>query len=124
MTENGQANGYASRDQLLAPSKRRFKDVKLPISGLKLRIRSLMENEVEAFIAEGVGRQGAFNKEKTVSAHRRIIIKCVVDSDGQPMLSHADLDALNEWDSADIHHLARECESHCGLVQGEVAEKN
>lgn len=126
-TENGQAktNGYATRDQLLAPGKRRFKDVELPISGLRVKIRSLMEVELEKFLSEAMSR-GQLNKEKTVSSYRRMIVLCVVDHDGSPLFSSADLDALNQWDGADINHLGKECEAHCGLVQGEAerTEKN
>ena len=121
-----EGNGYATRDQLLAPAKRRFKDVELPIKGLKVRIRSLMEHESEAFTAE-MFRNGKMNKDKAVSSYRRLILLCVCDGESdQPLFSPGDFEALNSWDGADINHLGKECELHCGFVEGEIEkqEKN
>lgn len=123
MTTN---NGYATRDQLLAPSKRRFKDVELPIKRLKVRIRSLMEHESEAFQAE-MFRNGKVQKDKAINSYRRLILLCVCDGGSdQPLFQPNDLDVLNSWDGADINHLGKECETFCGFVEGEIerTEKN
>jgi hypothetical protein len=123
MTEN---NGYATREQLRAPAKRRFKDVELPTSGLKVRIRSLFEHESELFHAE-MFRSGKLQKDKAVSSHRRLIVLCVCDGGSDsPMFNSSDMDSLNTWDFADINHLGKECESHCGFEPGEIdkTEKN
>lgn len=122
MSEN---NGFATREQLLQPARRRIKIVELPISGLKVRIRSLFENESEAFQAEMFSR-GRVQKDKAVSSYRRLIVLCVCDEQGQPLLSKNDTDSLNQWDGADVNHLGKECESHCGFVEGEIekTEKN
>lgn len=118
-------NGYASREQLLQPARRRFKDVELPISGLKVRIRSLMESEKEFFEAKLFSR-GKVQTDKAVSSYRRLIVLCVVDGVGDPLLTESDLEILQSWDGADVAHLGRECESYCGFVDGEVEkiEKN
>lgn len=120
-----ESNGYASRDQLLAPARRRFRDVELPIRGLKVRIRSLMESESESFQAEMLSR-GKLNRDKAISSYRRLILLCVCDENGTPIFNQHDFEALNSWDGADINHLGRECELHCGFVEGEIErmEKN
>lgn len=114
-----ESNGFATRDQLLQPARRRIKTVDLPISGLRVRIRSLYEHESEAFQAEMFSR-GKLQKDKAVSSYRRLIVLCVCDEQGQPLLSKNDIDALNQWDGADVNHLGKECESHCGFVDGEI----
>lgn len=118
-------NGYATRDVFLAPAKRRFKDVMLPVRGIKLRIRSLMEREKEEYEA-AFFRGDTVRKDKLVDSRRRLIVLCLCDADGQPILSNADLDSLKDLDGADIAHLARECEEHCGFKPGEIeaTEKN
>lgn len=123
MTTN---NGYASRDQLLSPGKRRYKDVTLPVSELKVRIRSLMEHESESFQSELFSR-GKVQTDKAVSSYRRLIVLCVCGPESDaPLLGKNDFDALNGWDGADVNHLGRECEAWCGFVDGEIGkmEKN
>ena len=119
-------NGYATRDELLSPGKRRFKDVVLPIRDVKLRIRSLMENESELFQSEMFSR-GKVQTGKTVSSYRRLIVLCVCDGlNDSPLFGPNDMESLNNWDGADIIYLGKECESFCGFVDGEVEkmEKN
>lgn len=116
-----EGNGYASRESLLSPAKRRFKDVLLPVSRKKVRIRSLFEGEKEAYEAEMLDKKGSgLRKDKLLNARRRLIVLCLVDKDGTPILSNADLDALRNLDGADMATLQEECQSHCGFKQGDI----
>lgn len=110
----------ATRNELLKPATRRFRIITLPVSGLEVRIRSLMEGEKERFEAETLSKQGGVRQEKIVDARRRLIVACVVDEAGDPILSGADLDGLKQLDGADMAHLQEECMVHCGFKSGDI----
>ena len=123
-TNNGQSNGYATIQQLTEPGKRRFKDVELPVRGGKVLIRSLFEHESEAFQMQNLKRN---KRGVDVSAYRRLIILCAVDSSSkEPMFSDAHLEIFSLWDAADVNHLGGECSRFCGFSEGEMErmEKN
>lgn len=111
---------YASRDDLLTPSKRRFRDVTLPVSGQRVRIRSLMESEKEAFEAEMLTRDGSTSKARLRDARRRLVVLCLVDENGDPLLQPGDVDALSSLDGADVGHLADEIQVHVGFKAGDL----
>lgn len=111
---------FATREQFLQRAKRRFKKVTLPVSQLTVRIQNLMEFEKEAYETETLSRQGEIRHDKLISARRRLIVLCLVDEDGNPILSEADLEALKDLDGADMAFLQDECTVHCGFKRGDI----
>lgn len=111
---------YATREQFLAKARRRFKDVTLPVSGLTVRIRSLMEGEKEAYEAEMLTTKGEVRFNRLVNVRRRLVVLCLVDENGDPILSKEDVDALKDLDGADLAHLQEECAVHCGFKAGDI----
>lgn len=122
MTTNNGAIHYASRETFLAPAKRRFRDVYLPVSGQWVRIRSLFEGEKEAYEAGNRDKSGEITNESAKASRRKLIALCVCDSEGNRILSDADIDAMKEMDGTDIAYLQDECLAFCGFKKVSVEE--
>jgi hypothetical protein len=127
----------ASRADLLAPSKRRFGEGILPISGMAVRFRSLSEAEYSAFEMERMrqdddGRM-VTEAEPLRTTRARLAVLCLCDESGAPVLGSADVEGLAESiDLADSLFLFGRLQEHCGLLgnaqqlaaQLEAAKKN
>lgn len=110
-----------SRADLLAPAKRRFKNLTLPVSGHTVRIRSLLEGEKESYEAELFTAKGdQLRKDKLTNARRRLVLICLVNDNGERLLSDADIDQLKALDGADMAYLQGECQAHCGFSKGDI----
>jgi hypothetical protein len=101
---------------------RRFKLVALPVMGLTVRIRSLTERELTAYTSAVVSNDAGqtFRRARVEDATRRLIALCLVDPEGNRLLSDADAGRLAEWDSADTQHLYNEITPFVGLKRGDV----
>jgi hypothetical protein len=121
-------DGYATREDLFAlRGKRRYRDVELPLSGLKFRIQSLNEAEVtehqNAVVAFKRGGKYDFNKARILDSNRRLICKCLVDADGKQILTDEDYQWLGELDNSDIGYLYEQCAELCRITgEGTVEE--
>ncbi len=117
-------NGLATAEQLMAATgKRRFKKLSLPISGLRVRIRSLTEKEVSRYQAATIATSGVgLKRSKLEDASRRLIVLCLVDLDGNRLLNDGALAGFDDWDSADSGYLYSECAAWCGLDQKDIED--
>lgn len=122
MTTNNGAIQYASREMFLAPAKRRFRDVYLPVRGQWVRIRSLTEGEKEAFEASLRDKSGEVTNESAKASRRKLIVLCIVDDQGNRLLSDADVDAMSELDGTDLAYLQEECQVFCGFKKASIEE--
>ncbi len=115
-------NGLATAEQLMAATgKRRFKELTLPISGLRVRIRSLTEREVSRYQSATIASRGTgLKRSKLEDASRRLIVLCLVDHDGNQLLNDGALAGFDEWDSADSGFLYEESANWCGLSQQDI----
>lgn len=108
-----------SRSEILSQTKRRFKDI--PLNGGTYRIRSLTAREWLKH------NKDTRNPDGTPMPHHELslIALCLVDDDGNVMLTDADLPQLEDWDSQVAVPLYWECMNHCGIAKsvGDV-EKN
>ena len=102
--------------------KRRFKVIgPLPVSKKKIRIQSLSEGELSSYQAVAVGKDG-FRPSRMEDANRRLIARCMVDHEGNRLLTDAQAGKLAQWDSADTTYLYNECATHLGLRRDDVEE--
>ena len=117
-------NGLATAEQLMAAAgKRRFKELSLPISGLRVRIRSLTEREVSRYQSATIATSGVgLKRSKLEDAGRRLIVLCLIDRDGNRLLNDGALAGFDEWDSADSGFLYGECAAWCGLDQKDIED--
>lgn len=118
--------GLCSRDQILGAVERRFKD--FPVEGLpgNVRIRSLTEREKSEYEATFLDKKGELSRDKLRTARRRLVILTVVDATGNPLLTEADLDALEGIDGNITSAIQAQAQVHCGIgaAQLEEARKN
>lgn len=113
---------YATAEQLVnyAPKRRYKEEVECPVSGFKLRIQSLMESELGKYDADTLTTKGAIRKSKLEDANRRLIVLCLVDDDGNRLLTDKQTHIFERWDSVDTKHLYKECAEHCGISEGDI----
>ena len=109
-----------SMDDLLAsPFKRRFTVTEpLPICGARFRIRSLTEGELSSHQAQAVGKDG-FRTARMEDANRRLIARCLVDGDGNRLVSDAQVGRLANLDAADTQALYEACSLFVGLKRAD-----
>ncbi len=118
-------NNFATKDQLLAAAngRRRFREVALPVSGLTLRVRSLTEGEVSAYFAHvATAKSDAGRGKRIENATRRLFALCLVDGDGNRLLSDADSESMAGLDAADSQVLYDACATHAGISQRDIED--
>ncbi len=120
-----EGNGFATRDAFLGPAKRRFTEAEIENLG-KVRIRSLTELERSKFEASMRAKDGQVSNVKLVDMKARLIVLCVVDGDGNPLLTHRDIDQILQQDSKVTNELVDRIQEHCGFTKADIEdlEKN
>ena len=113
-----------TRDQLLQPAKRRFREVE--VNGGTVRIRSITEKERSEWELGGLDRKGKVARNGLLSIKCRLIVLCVVDEDGNPVFRESDVPKLMEQDSVVTDTIATACQEHCGITDSDIEglEKN
>lgn len=121
MTTNTQHATLLDRETFLKSGNgRRFEIVEIPGLG-RVKIRSLKEIERSTFEAETFDDDGGFEHDALTTAKRRLVILCVVDNNGEPLLNFDDLDALGEKDGAIFNGLYKACAKHTGINETDLA---
>lgn len=118
-------NEFVTRDMLLRPHPRRFTVVDVPGWG-RVRIRSLTELERSRFEASIRDKNGQVSNTKLVDLKCRLIVLCVVDGDGNQILTNADIDVLRNQDARVTNALVDAIQGHCGITSDDIEdmEKN
>lgn len=111
----------ATRDILTNPVKRRFAVVDTPGWG-GVRIRSLTELERSQFESVPLGKDGALDPRKLVDQKCRLIVLCVVDENGDQILTNKDIEALRQQDSLTTNALVDGIKKHCGFTEADFQE--
>lgn len=118
MSQEDAAQGpLASVEDLFhSPPKRRYKRITLPVSGHTVRIRSLTELELSRYQAAVISSSGqGVIKDRLVDANCRLLVLCLVDGEGNQMLTNKHLGQLLRWDGADTAYLYQETAKHVGV---------
>lgn len=116
----------ASRQDFLAAvcgGKRRFETVTLPTSKITVRIRSLFQGEISAHQMQSTDTAGKTVRARVEDSERRFIRECVVDAEGNRLLTEADVAALAQADPADFYRLYERCTALCGLRRDGAEEE-
>lgn len=109
-----------TRDELLGITARRYRDV--TIGNLHFRIRNLTDGEKSDFEAAVLNSEGKFSLAKIKRQRRRLIVACLVDAEGQPLLQPGDEALLERVDGAVTSRLYDECRVHCGFEDGDIED--
>ena len=122
MSDN--CEGLATAAELLGGKANvRYKTLDLPVSGRKVRIRSLSERELSAYTTATISRKGVgMRRARLEDANRRLIAMVLVDAAGNRLLSDRDAGKLADWDSADSSYLYDEAAGHVGLKEGDLED--
>lgn len=115
----------ATREMLLAAPKRRFTEVTIPDWGT-FRLRSLNELERSRLEASMLDKKGQLSPNKLIDHKCRLIVACVVDAEGNQLLTNGDIAALQQQDSSLTNLLVDEIQKHCGMSDADIEalEKN
>lgn len=111
---------FASRDDFLAlaSGRRRFDSMLLPVSGLAVRFRNLSEAEYAEFQMSAMHRTEAGledDDQKLRNIRARLIVLCLCDDEGNPVLNDSDVETIGRLDAGDSTALYDRLREHCGL---------
>jgi hypothetical protein len=110
----------SGREQLLGLTKRRYTDISC--GEMTFRLQSLTEAEKSRFEKSILTSKGAIKDD----ARRRLLIVTLVDSDGNRLLTDADMRKLSELDGKVSQKLAAAAMEHTGFTESDMddLEKN
>jgi hypothetical protein len=97
---------------------RRFDTVDTLIG--RVRLRSLNEGERSQFENDVLDDDLNADRERYKSAKRRLCVLCVVDADGNPVLSEDDVEALAAVDGAVVGQIFAKAKELCGLTDEDI----
>lgn len=111
---------FVTREQFLQFGSERIFDV-VDVPGLgKVRIRSLTELERCRYETGHLDAEGNIDDAKTLAGKRRLIVMCVCDGDGNPILTDADVEALAGKHGAFTGLVYDRCWKHCGFSREDL----
>lgn len=110
-------NGYVSREQMIAPTPRQYKDVEIEGLG-KVKIQTITELERSRMEQPNYTKKGTVNIEKLGDARCRLVVVGLAE----PQLTMSDVQYLRQKDSRIINQLADEIGKHCGISQADMEE--
>ena len=105
-----------SRKDLLALCRRRVTTV--TVGEMTFRLQNLTEGEKSRYERGVLGKNGIVRED----ARRKLLVLCLVDDDGKPWFSMADLDALGELDGAVLSSLFDAAMAHVGFQSEDIDE--
>jgi hypothetical protein len=93
------------RDQILAAQDLRHEDVEVPEWGVKVRVRTLRGEEIDAWVQAHIDEKGA--PRDGPDRMMRIFVACVVDPETEaPLFTLADIPALQKKCATAVSGLA------------------
>lgn len=118
------ANGRAllSRDAILAVPDVKTEELYVPEWGGVVRVRGLSGKERDAYemsITVGRGRNQEINAR---NARAKLVVRCVVDADGNRLFGDADVAALGEKSAAALQRVFDCCRRLSGLSDEDLEE--
>lgn len=111
-----------TREALLRKRPRRTKVVPLPELGGEVTIRAMSEGERSRYEASFLDKDGKPKMTTIEAARRRMIVMCVIDDSGNPLLTLDDLAALADADSAALSRIYNESRDLSGFEQQDIEE--
>jgi hypothetical protein len=109
-----------TRAHLLGATDRRYHTFATPIGDA--RIRSLTEAEKSEFEGNIWSAKGDVNTASMKTQRRRLVALCLVDEQGNRLLTSDDSAALADIDGAITSQIFAECRKHCGFEVGEIED--
>lgn len=108
-----------TREALFQPVARRVAEVKLP-DGRVAFVRSLSEREWSNYTTQTLSESGKLRTSRLQDAARRLIVLCLCDASGTPILNAADVERLAEVDSQTTQALYDAAKKHVGTSEEDI----
>jgi hypothetical protein len=116
---------FLTKSDLLKKAVRRYLDFQITINGESrtCRIQSLTEKERSDYEASmQLAKNNAIKSQRMKDAKRRLIVLCVVDENGNTILTMADVKELENVDSQITSIIFNKCIEHVGFTDDDVEE--
>lgn len=110
------------RDGILAASQLPQETLTLPEIGLTVVVRGLTAAQRDAFEASMLEQKGRHRETNLRNVRARLVALCVLDEDGQPAFSDADVEALGACRADLIDRLFSLAQRLSGLREADVDE--
>ena len=107
----------ATRDELLSTCKRRYRLAEIAGLPQPVRIQSLSEGERATIETKLSGS----DLSKLRAA---LVVRCVVDEDGDRLFADEDVDQVLEMDSTIVSEISDAIQDHCATAEIEELAKN
>jgi hypothetical protein len=109
-----------TREQFLGSFVRTYRTVDTAIG--PLRIQNLNEGEKAKWQDGNYDKDGKLISNWLGKSRRRLIVACLVDDNGAPLLEEKDAEKLKDVDAAVTAVLGDACSEHIGMTKGEQKE--
>ena len=113
----------ATREQLFKPASRRYAEITLPVSGLRVRIQSLLEGEKslhEASVQFDEKGERRTALDRVEMSKPLMVCATLVDDSGKRLLGDDDIDAVADMDGKDVAAIYDVAWEHCGFAPTDV----
>jgi hypothetical protein len=113
-----------TKDQIIGADDREFVEVDVPEWGGMVRLGSMTAAERDAFEAQFVDfkGKGKAKGDALKNFRARYVARCIVDEEGEPLFSAADMKALGDKSAAVISRLFDEASKLNGMSDKDVEE--
>lgn len=112
-----------SREQILGTDDSNVETVEVPQWGGSVRVRALTGRERDRLEASMIGKNGKADATKGLTNFRaRLVAASVVDDNGAPMFTEADIDLLADRSAAALDTIAQAAMRLSGLSSEDVNE--
>jgi hypothetical protein len=96
------------------------------LAAARVRLRTMTGTERDAYEAEIVGTRGGKDRRLNLANMRaRLVARCMLGDDGQPLFNYrnpADIDELGSMDAAGLDRVFSECQHINGLTERDIEE--
>jgi hypothetical protein len=120
---------FASKEQFISgqTGKRRYEKVDLPVCALRVRIQSMMEEELSSYQGKFMRKDGrGVIPSKLKEATRALFARCLVGENNERWFGDDDVNAefFRKMDTVDSGTLFTACKEHCGLDDSDIGIKS
>lgn len=113
---------HLTRDQILAAEDITTEEVDVPEWGGSVLVRSLTGQQRDQFEATLVERRGKRTAMNTANIRAKLVSLCVVDEAGQPVFTHADVEALGQKSAAGLARIYDVASKLSGISDDDVED--
>jgi hypothetical protein len=103
--------------------KRRFETIPCPWdSNTGIRLRNLTAGEHAEFEMSQLTKKGGLATQRLIEAKRRLLALTIVDEQGNPEMSDADIAEMEDTDGGLVNWAYSEACKHCRITESEIED--